>query len=150
MISISHMLWFDDKAEEAANFYTSLVPNSKMGHISRNGDGNAFTVEFEIAGNKYVGLNGGPVFTFNESFSIVITCDGQEDVDHYWNALIADGGSEGRCGWLKDKFGLSWQVVPVQLMQCLGNPDPERAQRAMSAMIQMNKLIVAELEAAVA
>jgi len=150
MPTLSHMLWFNDQAEEAATFYTSLLPNSQIRNIVRGADNKAFTVEFSLMGVEYVGLNGGPVFTPNEAFSIVIHVDGQEELDKYWYTLISEGGSEGRCGWLKDKYGVSWQVVPRQLGECLGNPDPEKAGRAMQAMMGMGKLIVAELEAAVA
>ena len=150
MPTLSHMLWFNDQAEEAATFYTSLLPKSEILNISRGADNKAFTVQFSLLGTTYTALNGGPVFTPNEAFSIVINVDGQEELDKYWYALTSEGGSEGRCGWLKDRFGLSWQVVPRQLGECLGHPDPEKAGRAMQAMMGMGKLVVAELEAAVA
>lgn len=143
------MLWFDGQAEEAANFYVSLFPNSKIENVAKGPDGNAFTVTFKILGSEYIALNGGPHFKFSEAFSIFITCDGQEEVNKYWDQLIANGGSEGQCGWLKDKFGLSWQIIPKQLGECLGNPDPEKAGRAMAAMMQMKKIIVKDLEDAV-
>ena len=149
MPTLSHMLWFDNQAEEAANLYTSLFENSRVLSTSRNADGGVFTVEFEILGSKYTGLNGGDKFKFTEAFSISILCNDQAEVDKYWDALIADGGAPSRCGWLKDKFGLSWQIVPKQLGECLGNPDPVKAAAAMNAMLGMSKLIISELEAAV-
>lgn len=149
MPTLSHMLWFNDQAEEAATLYTTLLPKSEIINIVRGADNKAFTVQFSLLGTQYVALNGGPVFTPNEAFSILINVEDQEELDKYWYALIAQGGSEGRCGWLKDRFGVSWQVIPRQLGECLGNPDPERAGRAMQAMMGMGKLIVAELEAAV-
>ena len=145
MPTISHMLWFDDQAEEAANFYTSVFDDSKISNIARGPDGKVFTVNFEILGEKYIGLNGGPIFKFNESFSIFVNCSGQSEVDKYWNSLIADGGEESRCGWLKDKFGVSWQIIPKELGECLGGPDPARASHAMSAMMKMSKIIVEDL-----
>jgi predicted 3-demethylubiquinone-9 3-methyltransferase (glyoxalase superfamily) len=108
-----------------------------------------FTVEFELLGSKYTALNGGPMFTFSEAFSIFVLCEDQVEVDKYWDALTADGGAGQRCGWLKDKFGVSWQIIPKQLGECLGNPDPTKAAAAMKAMMGMSKLIVSELEAAV-
>lgn len=149
MPTLSHMLWFNDQAEEAATLYTTLLPKSEIINIVRGADNKAFTVQFSLLGTQYVALNGGPVFTPNEAFSILINVEDQEELDKYWYALIAQGGSEGRCGWLKDRFGVSWQVIPRQLGECLGNPDPEKAGRAMQAMMGMGKLIVAELEAAV-
>lgn len=145
MPAISHMLWFDDQAEEAANFYTSIFSDSKINNIARGPEGKVFTVVFEILGEKYIGLNGGPIFQFNEAFSIFVNCSGQAEVDKYWNALIADGGQESQCGWLKDKFGVSWQIIPQELRECLRNPDPARASHAMSAMMKMSKIIVEEL-----
>lgn len=144
------MLWFNDQAEEAVNLYTNLFEDSKILNTSRRPDGGVFTVEFEILGSKYTALNGGDMFKFNEAFSIFILCKDQSEVDKYWDALIANGGAPGNCGWLKDKFGLSWQIIPQQLGECLGNPDPAKAQAAMAAMMGMSKLIVSELEAAVA
>lgn len=149
MPKLSHMLWFNDQAEEAVTFYTSLFSDSKILSESRRPDGGVFTIEFEILGAKYTALNGGDLFRFNEAFSIFILCDGQAEVDKYWDAFIANGGEPGNCGWLKDKFGLSWQIVPRQLSECLGNPDPAKAKAAMDAMMGMSKLIVSELEAAV-
>ena len=149
MTSISHMLWFDTQAEEAANFYVSLFKDGKVTGVSRGPDGKAFVVNFEIAGSRYLALNGGPLYTFNEAFSIFVNVEDQAEVDHFWDALTA-GGEESRCGWLKDKYGLSWQIVPKALGECLGHPDPEKAGRAMQALMGMKKIIVAELEAAVA
>ncbi|MFM1786953.1 MAG: hypothetical protein RL228_903 [Actinomycetota bacterium] len=149
MPSISHMLWFDDEAEAAANLYTNLFPNSQILNISRHPDGKVFTVEFKLMDAKYTALNGGPMFKFNEAFSIFVSCENQTEVDKYWNALTADGGEEGRCGWLKDKFGVSWQIIPKQLGECLSNPDPVKAAAAMEAMMGMSKLVISELEAAV-
>jgi len=144
MPTLSHMLWFDCHAEEAANFYTGIFAG-KVHNVARGADGKAFTVNFEILGSQYIALNGGPQFTFNESFSIFITVDGQEEVDQYWNALTVDGGEEGRCGWLKDKFGLSWQIVPKQLGEYLGNSDPAVATFAMQAMMNMSKIVISDL-----
>ncbi len=149
MPSISHMLWFDDESEAAANLYTNLFPNSQILNISRHPDGKVFTVEFKLIDDKYTALNGGPMFKFNEAFSIFVSCENQTEVDKYWNALTADGGEEGRCGWLKDKFGVSWQIIPKQLGECLSNPDPVKAAAAMEAMMGMSKLVISELEAAV-
>ncbi len=139
------MLWLNDQAEEAANFYTSIFSGSRITDIARGPDGKAFTVNFELLGAKYIGLNAGPMFTFTEAFSIFVNVDGQEEVDKYWNALLADGGEAGRCGWLKDKFGVSWQVIPKQLHECLGDPDPAKASHAMDEMMKMSKIIVKDL-----
>ena len=149
MATLSHMLWFNDRAEEAVNLYTNLFSDSKILSKSHGPDGGVFTIEFEILGSKYTALNGGPMFTFTEALSIFILCEDQAEVDKYWDALTANGGTPGRCGWLKDKFGLSWQIIPKQLGECLGNPDPAKSAAAMNAMLGMSKLIVSELEAAV-
>jgi len=143
------MLWFNDQAEEAVNLYTCLFENSRILNTTYRPDGAVFTVEFEILGSKYTALNGGPMYSFTEAFSICILCNDQAEVDKYWDVLITDGGDPGRCGWLKDKFGLSWQIIPKQLNECLGNPDPIKSAAAMNAMMGMSKLIVSELEAAV-
>jgi predicted 3-demethylubiquinone-9 3-methyltransferase (glyoxalase superfamily) len=143
------MLWFNDQAEEAVNLYTNLFEDSKILKISKRPDGDVFTVEFELMGAKYTALNGGDMFSFTEAFSIFILCADQLEVDKYWDALTADGGTAGRCGWLKDKFGLSWQIIPKQLGECLGNPDPSKSAAAMNAMMGMSKLIISELEAAI-
>ena len=157
--SIQPCLWFDTEAEAAAKHYVSIFPNAKLGKISRYGKegkeihgkeaGSVMTVAFEIEGLKFLALNGGPLFKFTEAISFQILCDTQADVDYFWSKL-ADGGSEGQCGWLKDKFGLSWQVVPTALPQWLQHPNAEKAQRAMRAMLKMGKLDIAALETAAA
>lgn len=139
---ISTYLWFDNQAKEAAEFYSSLFNNSRV--ISAN----PMIVVFELEGQKYYALNGGPKFKFNESISLFVECEGQQEVDKYWNALTANGGEESMCGWLKDRFGLSWQIVPRQLMTLMGDKDPARAQRAMQAMLKMKKIVVRQLEEA--
>ncbi len=146
-------LWFDQQAEEAAAHYTSIFPNSGIGEVTRYGpnmpmpEGTAMTVSFTLDGQEYVGLNGGPQFTFTEAISFQIICKDQEEADHYWNRLT-DGGEESQCGWLKDKFGVSWQVVPEELMPLLGDPDPGRAQRATEAMLAMQRIDIAEIRRA--
>lgn len=146
-------LWFDGQAEQAAQHYTAIFPNSGIDEVTRYGpdtpgeEGAVMTVEFRLDGQPYVGLNGGPQFTFSEAISFQIMCGDQEEVDHYWSRL-SDGGEEGPCGWLKDRFGVSWQVVPTRLYSLLKDPDGARAQRAMQAMLQMHKLVIAELERA--
>jgi predicted 3-demethylubiquinone-9 3-methyltransferase (glyoxalase superfamily) len=148
-------LWFDTEGEEAVNFYVSVFPNSRIVDVSRYGpagpreEGTVMTVTFELDGQRFVALNGGPEFTFSEALSFQIGCESQEEVDCYWTALSA-GGEEGPCGWLKDRFGLSWQVVPTALPRLLGDPDRERSQRVMRAMLQMKKIQIAELERAAA
>ena len=149
MPTLSHMLWFNGQAEEAAEFYVNLFKDSKILNKTNGPDGSIFTVEFEILGSKYTALNGGPMFSFTEAFSIFILCQDQSEVDKYWDGLTSNGGTAGSCGWLKDKFGLSWQIIPKQLGVCLGNPDPVKSAAAMNAMMGMSKLIVSELEAAV-
>ena len=147
-------LWFDNQGEEAAEFYTSIFPNSKILDIARYGpagpgpEGSVMTVRFMLDGQDYVALNGGPEFTFSEAISFQVECRSQEEVDEYWTRL-SDGGSEGPCGWLKDRFGLSWQIVPSALPALLSDPDPGRAQRAMQAMLQMKKIGIAEVRRAV-
>lgn len=147
-------LWFDGNAEEAANFYTSVFEDSKIGRVGRYTEGEHGTpgavmvVEFELNGQKFVGLNGGPEFTFNEAVSIQIPCENQEQVDYYWDKLTADGGEEGPCGWLKDKFGLSWQVVPNRVIELIGDPDTVKAARTTKVMYTMKKLDIATLEQA--
>ncbi len=155
MTKVYTCLWFDGQAEDAARLYTSLVPNSKMGNISRSPaetpsgpEGMALTVDFTLDGVPYQGLNGGPDFKFNESASIVVMCDDQAETNRLWDALIAGGGEPSNCGWLKDRFGLSWQIVPRRLIELLGDSDPDRARRAMQSMLQMHKIEIAELEAA--
>jgi predicted 3-demethylubiquinone-9 3-methyltransferase (glyoxalase superfamily) len=150
---ITTCLWFDTQGEEAAEFYCSVIPNSRVTGVQRYGEagpgapGSVMTVEFELDGRPYVALNGGPHFTFNEAVSFQVACADQDEVDRYWSTL-SEGGEEGPCGWVKDRFGLSWQVVPTALPELLGDPDPDRAQRAMKAMLGMRKLDIAELQAA--
>ncbi len=149
MSTLSHMLWFNNQAEEAVNLYTKIFDNSKILNTSKRPDGGVFTIEFEILGSKYTALNGGPMFTFTEAFSIFVLCEDQAEVDKYWDALTSNGGTAQMCGWLKDKFGVSWQIIPKQLGECLGNSDPVKSVAAMNAMMGMSKIIVSELEAAV-
>jgi predicted 3-demethylubiquinone-9 3-methyltransferase (glyoxalase superfamily) len=153
MQTITPCLWFDTEGEEAAKYYTSIFPNSKILEVTRYGsagpreDGTVMTVEFELDGQKFIALNGGPDFRFSEAISFVVHCKTQEEVDTYWDTL-SDGGEEGPCGWLKDRFGLSWQIVPNALPRLLADPDIEKAQRVMAAMLEMKKIDVAELERA--
>jgi predicted 3-demethylubiquinone-9 3-methyltransferase (glyoxalase superfamily) len=155
MQNITPCLWFDTEGEDAANFYTSIFPNSKIGHIARYGsagprqEGTVMTVSFELDGMEFLALNGGPNFTFSEAVSFQVSCKDQDEVDKYWNEL-SEGGEEGPCGWLKDKFGLSWQIVPTALPELLSNPDKEKAQRVMAAMLEMRKIQIDELERAAA
>lgn len=150
---ITPFLWFDHQAEEAATFYTSIFPNSKIHKVLRYGDsgpgpaGSAMTVDFELQGQKFVALNGGPVFKFTEAISFVVNCQNQEELDRYWQQLSA-GGTEVECGWLKDKFGLSWQIVPAELPALLSDPDPQKVQRVMGAIMTMKKLDIARLKQA--
>jgi predicted 3-demethylubiquinone-9 3-methyltransferase (glyoxalase superfamily) len=146
-------LWFDTEAEQAAAFYTSVFPNSRTGGVTRYPEGAAgptgsvMTVEFSLDGQPFVGINGGPRFPFTEALSFQITCEDQAEVDRYWD-LLSEGGQEVQCGWLKDRFGLSWQVVPTGMDEVFSDPDPARAQRAMQAMLGMVKIDVAALRAA--
>ena len=146
-------LWFDGQAEQAAEHYTSIFPNSRITSVSRYGpetpgtEGSVMTVSFSLDGQEYLGLNGGPQYTFSEAISFQILCADQEEVDHFWSRL-ADGGEEGPCGWLKDRFGVSWQVVPTVLFELMGDPDRGRAERATQAMLGMRKLNIAELRSA--
>lgn len=156
MQKITPCLWFNGQAEEAAKFYTSLFKNSRITDMSRYGEdtpgqaGTVMTVAFELDGNPFTALNGGPEFKFNEAISFMVDCKDQEEVDRLWNAFISSGGEESVCGWLKDKFGVSWQIIPEALGRLLSDPDPERASRAMQAMLQMKKIDVAALERAAA
>ena len=151
---ITTCLWFDTEGGEAAQFYCSLFPSSRIVGVSHYGEagprpaGTVLTVDFELDGRPYVALNGGPEYRFTEAVSFQISCTDQDEVDRYWTALTADGGEEGPCGWVKDRFGLSWQVVPTALPELLSDPDRERANRAMAAMLQMKKLDIATLRAA--
>ena len=153
MKNIVPCLWFDTEGDDAARFYTSVFPNSKILEIARYGEagprpaGTVMTVSFELNGQEFLALNGGPEFTFSEAVSFQVMCESQGEVDHFWSKL-GDGGEHGPCGWLKDRFGLSWQIVPTRLGELLGDPDPARAQRAMTAMLGMKKLDIAELEQA--
>jgi predicted 3-demethylubiquinone-9 3-methyltransferase (glyoxalase superfamily) len=146
-------LWFDTEAEQAAAFYTSVFENSRIvnvAHYSEVGPGEpgtVMTVEFELDGQRFVGINGGPQFSFDEAVSFQITCETQDEVDYFWERLT-EGGEESQCGWLKDKFGLSWQVVPTGMEEVFSDPDPERAKRAMKAMLEMRKLDIAALRSA--
>ena len=154
MQKITPFLWFNDNAEEAVNLYTSVFKNSKIGSIARYGDagpgpkGQVMTASFQLFGQEFTALNGGPIFKFTEAVSFVVNCESQEEVDEYWKKLTADGGQESQCGWLKDKFGLSWQIVPTILSKLLTDKDAKKAQRVMSAMLQMKKIIIADLEKA--
>jgi predicted 3-demethylubiquinone-9 3-methyltransferase (glyoxalase superfamily) len=154
-MKLTTCLWFDGKAEEAAKFYTSLLPDSGIDGVMRSPadnpsmkEGGVLTVYFHLAGEKFLGLNGGPMFKFNESVSFIIECKDQAEVDRYWNAITADGGAPSQCGWCKDRFGLSWQVTPKRLTELLADKNPDRARRAMEAMLKMQKIDIAELERA--
>jgi predicted 3-demethylubiquinone-9 3-methyltransferase (glyoxalase superfamily) len=150
---ITPFLWFDDNAEEAARFYASVFKNSRIGEIRRYGEagpgpaGSVMTVSFELEGQEFIALNGGPHFTFTEAVSFFVKCETQDEVDALWTRLT-DGGQESQCGWLKDKYGLSWQIIPNALMEMLGDKDPEKAGRVMAAMLKMRKIDVKALEAA--
>ncbi|HJZ65854.1 MAG TPA: VOC family protein [Candidatus Acidoferrum sp.] len=154
MPKIYPFLWFDSQAEEAANLYCSIFPNSKAGKITRYGkggpgpEGSVMTVSFSLDGQEFTALNAGPRFKFTEAVSFVIPCKDQSEIDYYWSKLTANGGEESMCGWLKDKFGLSWQVIPANIGELLFDPDPEKSRRAVQAMLQMKKLDIAKLTAA--
>ena|SRR5437899_11619344 len=160
MQKITPFLWFDHQAEEAVKFYTAIFKNSKVGRLLRYGEeaaqisksgrpvGSVLTIEFELEGEKFTALNGGPAFKFNESISFVVRCDTQKEVDYFWEKLTADGGEESQCGWLKDKFGVSWQVVPTVLIDMLHDKDSEKSERVMKAMLQMQKINIEKLKAA--
>jgi predicted 3-demethylubiquinone-9 3-methyltransferase (glyoxalase superfamily) len=147
MQKITPFLWFDGQVEEAINFYTSVFKNARISDVQRM-NGQVFTAIFELEGQQFYALNGGPQFKFNESVSFFIRCKDQQEVDYFWDALIAGGGKHSQCGWLKDKFGLSWQVVPEGFEAVMHNPDPVKAKRAMDAMMKMSKLDLAALKAA--
>lgn len=154
-MSVTPFLWFDDRLEEAVHFYASVFKDSKILNIAKapgaaGEPGTAFSAEFELQGQRFMALNGGPQFTFTEAISLFVSCEDQAEVDYYWDALTADGGEESQCGWLKDKFGLSWQIIPTALMRHLGDPDLATAQRAMAAMLQMRKIDIAALDRAAA
>jgi predicted 3-demethylubiquinone-9 3-methyltransferase (glyoxalase superfamily) len=150
MPAITTCLWFDTESEDAARFYTSVFPNSKITKITTRPDrpeGTVMTVEFELDGKPFVALDGGPQFSFSEAVSFQVDCQTQADVDAYW-AVLSEGGEEGPCGWLKDRFGVSWQIVPEVLLRLVSDPDREKAQRVMAAMMKMGKIEIAELERA--
>ena len=148
---LTTFLWFDQEAEEVANFYVSLFPQSRIGNISRYPEGSrlpagtVMTIEFEIFGQSFTCLNGGPMFPHSEAVSFQVSCDTQEEVDHLWNSLIADGGAESQCGWCKDKFGVSWQIIPKALSDALSSNDPDISSYAMQAMMKMGKIIIKDL-----
>jgi predicted 3-demethylubiquinone-9 3-methyltransferase (glyoxalase superfamily) len=155
MPKITPFLWFDKNAEEAMNFYTSLFKNSKVGNVHRypegspgDMDGQVMTADFELEGQKLIVLNGGPVFKQSEAFSLFVEVEDQEEVDYYWEKLTADGGEESMCGWLKDKFGLSWQIIPKALNELMGDPDPKKSKCVMEAMLKMKKIVVDDLQKA--
>lgn len=159
MQRITPCLWFANEAEGAARFYTSIFPNSRIGNVSRYGkegfeihgqpEGTVMTVEFEIEGQTFTALNGGPVFTFNEAVSFQVLCETQEEIDFYWDRLGEGGDERARqCGWLKDKYGLSWQIIPRMIGELMSNADPEKSQRAMKALLQMKKIDLAGLRRA--
>lgn len=151
---ITPNLWFDMNAQDAAEFYVDVFEDGRILNVARYPEGSpgpageVMTVEWELQGQKFIGINGGPQFKFSEAVSFMVSCADQEEVDYYWGRLTADGGEEGQCGWLTDRFGLSWQVVPEGMDAVFGDPDPERAERAMQAMLKMSKLDVAALRAA--
>jgi predicted 3-demethylubiquinone-9 3-methyltransferase (glyoxalase superfamily) len=148
MKKITPFLWFDTQAEEAMDFYVSVFKNSKVLSVTPGPNGIAQTVNFELEGQEFIGLNAGPQFKFNEAISFFVSCKTQAEVDELWEKLTADGGEESRCGWLKDKYGLSWQIIPTALSEMLGDPDPEKAGRAMQAMLKMNKIDIQGLRQA--
>ena len=156
MQKITPFLWFDNQAEQAAQFYTSIFKNSKILNVSRYGDagpgpkGSVMVVNFQLFGQDFTALNGGPLFKFSEAFSFVVNCENQQEIDEYWGKLTSGGGTEGDCGWLKDKFGFSWQIVPTALNRLLSDKDPEKVNRVMQAMLKMKKLDIATLQQAAA
>jgi predicted 3-demethylubiquinone-9 3-methyltransferase (glyoxalase superfamily) len=150
MQKIVPFLWFDSQAEEAMNYYASVFPDSEVVSVMRGPDGKVLTGTVRLAGQEFMALNGGPQFKFTEAVSLFVRCETQAEVDRLWATLTADGGEESQCGWLKDKYGLSWQIIPNRLGELLGDPDPERAGRAMQAMLGMRKIDVAGLEKAAA
>jgi predicted 3-demethylubiquinone-9 3-methyltransferase (glyoxalase superfamily) len=160
MSKITPFLWFNNNAEEAIKLYTSIFKDSKVGKITRYDEasakasgqqaGSVMTATFQLFGQDFIALNGGPHFKFTEAISFVVNCESQEEIDHYWYSLTKDGGQESQCGWLKDRFGLSWQIVPTILSKLLSDPDRQKSQRAMMAMLQMRKIDIASLEKAAA
>jgi predicted 3-demethylubiquinone-9 3-methyltransferase (glyoxalase superfamily) len=153
MQKIVPFLWFDDKAEEAMNFYVSIFKNSKRGRISHYGEagpgpkGTVMVATFQLEGQEFMALNGGPHFKFTEAISLVVNCETQDEVDAFWEKL-SEGGSKGQCGWLKDKYGLSWQIVPTVLGELMSDPDPEKSKRVMTAMLKMSKIVIRGLKQA--
>ena len=145
---ISPFLWFENQAEAAAQFYTSIFKDSKILETAPGPDGSVMVVKFQLAGMEVTALNGGPRFKFSEAFSFVVSCDNQQEIDDYWRKLTAGGGQESMCGWLKDKFGFSWQIVPTRMGKLLSQTDPQKAHRVMQALLQMKKLDIAKLEQA--
>jgi predicted 3-demethylubiquinone-9 3-methyltransferase (glyoxalase superfamily) len=141
-------LWFDDQAEDAANYYVSIIPGSKVIDAPPGPGGKPMVVTFEVAGQRIMALNGGPQFKLNEAFSLFVNCEDQAEVDRLWDKFISDGGEESQCGWLKDKFGVSWQIIPKALGEMFGDPDREKAGRAMQAMFQMGKIDIAKMRQA--
>lgn len=150
MTKITPFLWFDDRIEEAVNFYVSVFRNARITSKTPGPNGSFMSMTFELDGQDFMALNGGPQFKFTEAISFFVSCKDQAEVDYYWDKLTADGGAESMCGWLKDKYGLSWQIIPEALMGYLGGPDKAGANRAMQAMLQMRKIVVADLEKAYA
>lgn len=149
MSKVKPCLWFDDEIEDAVNFYVALFGDgSSIKHISRYPDGRALTIEFDLRGQNFMALNGRRKAAFNESVSFVVDCKDQAEVDHFWNAMTADGGEESQYAWLKDRYGVSWQIVPRRLVELMSDPDRGRAGRAMQAMMQMRKIVVADLDKA--
>jgi predicted 3-demethylubiquinone-9 3-methyltransferase (glyoxalase superfamily) len=154
MQKITTFLWFDDNAEEAVNLYTSIFKNSKILDTTRYGDagpgpkGSVMIIRFQLEGQEFIALNAGPTFHFTEAISLYVDCETQQEVDTLWNKLTANGGQESQCGWLKDKFGLSWQIIPSTLTRMITDKDPVKSQRAMKAMMQMQKIDIAKLQAA--
>lgn len=155
MQKLTPCLWFDTEGEEAATFYTSVFPNSKIVEVTRYGsagpraEGTVMTVSFELDGQRFTALNGGPDFKFNEAISFEVACKDQAEVDEFWSTL-SEGGEQGPCGWLKDRYGVSWQIVPTRLNELIADPDQEKAQRVMAAMLKMGKIEIDELERAAA
>lgn len=145
MPEIIPSLWFNQNIEDAMKLYTETFPDSSIDNVTYN-DGRVLSAEFTVSGQKFVGINAGPEFSFTEAVSFTVTCSSQDEVDYYWNTLTA-GGEESQCGWLKDRFGLSWQIVPTRLYELISDPDPARAKGALDAMMKMGKLIIADLEA---
>jgi predicted 3-demethylubiquinone-9 3-methyltransferase (glyoxalase superfamily) len=152
MQKIHLCLWFDNQAEQAMNFYVSVFKNAKAGRILRSGDagpgpkGSVLTCTFEIEGQQFTALNGGPHFKFNEAISLMVDCKSQQEVDELWDKLASSGGEHSHCGWLKDKFGVSWQIIPTVLIELLNDPDPQKSARVMAAMLKMGKIEIAKLQ----